>query len=208
MIKKILVIGAHTDDVEMMCGGTIAKFIDVNRELYYATFSFADKSLPEGFPEGTTRIEVVKATTVLGIPLDNLLLFDYEVRLFPTHRQEILEDLIKLRKTINPDLVITHNSNDTHQDHKTISEETFRAFKQTSSIWGYESFKNDKVFNNDLYVKLNQTYMDKKMEAISKYKSQIIKYDNTDATMGLAKYRGGQISCEYAECFQVMRIIT
>jgi LmbE family N-acetylglucosaminyl deacetylase len=207
MINKILILGAHTDDAEMMCGGTIDKFIDAKRELYYATFSFADKSLPKGFPEGTTKIEVNKSTTALGIPLDNLLLFDYEVRLFPTHRQEILEDLIKLRKRINPDLVITHNSNDTHQDHKVISEETFRAFKQTSSIWGYESFKNNRMFNNDLYVKLNQTHIDKKMEAISKYKSQIIKYDNSDATMGLAKYRGAQVNCEYAECFEVMRII-
>jgi LmbE family N-acetylglucosaminyl deacetylase len=208
MINKILVLGAHTDDVEMMCGGTIAKFIDVKRELYYATFSFADKSLPEGFPEGTTKIEVNESTTALGIPIDNLALFDYEARVFPTYRQEILEDLIKLRKIINPDLVITHNSNDTHQDHKVISEETFRAFKQTSSIWGYESLKNNRVFNTDLYVRLNQVHMEKKMGAVSKYKSQIIKYDNRDAIIGLTKYRGGQINCEYAECFQVMRIIT
>jgi LmbE family N-acetylglucosaminyl deacetylase len=207
MFERILVIGAHTDDVEMMCGGTISKFIDDKCELYYSTFSFADKSLPKGFSEGTTLNEVHQATAVLNISILNLNLYDYEVRVFPTYRQEILEDLIKLRKIINPDLVITHNSNDTHQDHKVISDETYRAFKQSASIWGYESFKNDRMFNNDLYVKLNQTHMDKKMEAVLKYKSQIIKYDNSDATVGLAKYRGGQINCEYAECFQVLRVI-
>jgi len=208
MVSTVLVIGAHTDDIEMMCGGTIAKFINFEREIHYATFSFADKSLPKGFPEGTTKTEVSLATSVLDIPILNLNLYDYEVRALPEHRQEILEDLVRLRKEINPDLVITHNSNDTHQDHKTVSEETFRAFKQTSSIWGYESFKNNRVFNNDLYVKLNLIHIDKKIQAISKYQSQIVKYDNRDAIEALARFRGSQISSEYAECFEVMRIIT
>jgi len=208
MINTILVIGAHTDDIEMMCGGTIAKFINVKREIHYATFSFADKSLPKGFPEGTTRTEVALATSVLDIPSLNLNLYDYEVRALPEHRQEILEDLVTLRKKINPDLVLTHNSNDTHQDHKTVSDETFRAFKQTASIWGYESFKNNRVFNNDLYVKLNLVDIDRKIQAISKYQSQIVKYDNRDVIEGLARYRGSQIASQYAECFEVMRIIT
>jgi LmbE family N-acetylglucosaminyl deacetylase len=207
MTKKILVIGAHTDDVEMMCGGTIVKFLDCEREVYYATFSFADKSLPEGFPEGTTRDEAVGAAKVLGIPMLNLGLFDYEVRAFPKLRQEILEDLIRLRKEINPDLIITHNANDTHQDHKVISDETFRAFKQSASIWGYESFKNNRVFNNDLYVKLSKLQIERKLQAISIYKSQIIKGDNREGIMGLAKFRGAQVNHEFAECFQIMRII-
>jgi len=207
MINRILVIGAHTDDIEMMCGGTIAKFINSNSEIYYVTFSFADKSLPKGFPKGTTGSEVAAAISVLNIPLLNLNLYNYEVRTLPEHRQEILEDLVKLRKEINPDLVITHNSNDTHQDHKTVSDETFRAFKQTASIWGYESFKNNRIFHSDLYVKLNLNQIDIKIQAISKYESQIIKHDNRDAVRGLAKFRGAQINHEYAECFEVMRII-
>ena len=207
MFKKILVIGAHTDDIEMMCGGTISKFISLNCEIYYTTFSFADKSLPEGFAKGTTLNEVTEATAVLDIPFLNLNLYDYEVRVLPKYRQEILEDLVRLRKDINPDLVITHNSNDTHQDHKTVSDETYRAFKQSASIWGYESFKNNRVFNNNLYVKLNIIQIDKKLQAISKYKSQIVKYDNHVAITGLAQFRGAQVNCQYAECFEVMRII-
>ena len=81
MIERILVIGAHTDDVEMMCGGTIAKFIDVKRELYYATFSFADKSLPEGFPEGEL-VSGVLIERVRNIPPGHLMLtYDPEVSL-------------------------------------------------------------------------------------------------------------------------------
>jgi len=207
MFNRILVIGAHTDDIEIMCGGSIAKFIESNCDIYYSTFSFADKSLPEGLPEGTTKFEVLKATEVLGIPRLNLYLHNYEVRVFPDHRQEILEDLLKLRQEIKPDLVITHNTNDTHQDHKVISDETYRAFKQTSSIWGYESFKNNRIFDTDLYVTLNLNQVDKKLQAISKYKSQLIKYDNRDALKGLAQFGGTQVNHEFAECFEAMRII-
>jgi len=207
MFSKILIIGAHTDDIEIMCGGSISKFIEFGNEIYYSTFSYADKSLPEGFSKGTTKNEVLKATSVLDIRRENVILFDYEVRDFPKFRQEILENLVVLRRNIDPDLVITHNSNDMHQDHKVISEETFRAFKQTSSIWGYESFKNNRTFDNDLYVKLNRFHIDKKIQAVSKYKSQIIKYDNRDAVEALAIYRGSQINNRYAECFEIMRMI-
>ena len=208
MFNRILAIGAHTDDIELMCGGTIAKFIEFGSQVFYTIFSYADKSLPKGFPKGSTRDELVQATSCLDIPLENLNLFDYEVRIFPDVRQDILENLIQLRFDINPDLVITHNSNDTHQDHKVISEETFRAFKQSASIWGYESFKNNRVFNSDLYVKLQRVHIEKKIQAILKYKSQIIKYNYIEGVKGLAQYRGAQIACEYAECFEVLRIIT
>jgi len=208
MIETILVIGAHTDDIEMMCGGTIVKFLDSNKEVHYTTFSFANKSLPKGYPKDTTREEASNATACLGVHTLNLNMYDYEVRDFPNYRQEILEDLVRLRKEIQPDLVITHNANDTHQDHKTVSDETYRAFKQTASIWGYESFKNNRVFNNDLYVKLDLQQIEQKIQAISKYESQIIKYDNRDAVKSLARFRGSQINSPYAECFEVMRIIT
>jgi LmbE family N-acetylglucosaminyl deacetylase len=207
MFNRILFIGAHTDDIELMCGGTICKFIESNCDIYYSTFSFANKSLPKGFDEGTTKYELLDSVKVLGIPNNNLFLYDYEVRVFDKYRQEILEDLIKLRNKIKPDLVITHNSDDTHQDHKVVSDESYRAFKQCSSIWGYESFKNNRVFKNDLYVKLNLNFIERKLEAISSYKSQIIKYDNRDAIKALAIFRGTQVNCDYAECFEAMRVI-
>jgi len=112
-----------------------------------------------------------------------------------------------MKQEIQPNLVITHNSYDTHQDHKTISEETFRAFKQTATIWGYESFKNNRLTKNDLHIALNKKHVDQKIEAISQYESQIIKYDNRDAVRALALFRGAQIHHEYAECFEVMRVI-
>jgi len=207
MSERVLVIGAHVDDIEFMCGGTIVKLLDHNCEIFYTTFSFAIKSLPPGYPQGTTKKEVSEAASVLGIDVANIFTFDYNVRTFSNYRQDILDKLIDLKKEIRPQVVISHNADDTHQDHKVVAEETFRAFKKCSTIWGYESCYNNRVFNNDLYVKLKKEHIDKKIEAISKYKSQIVKHDNREAIIGLAKFRGGQIRQDYAECFQVLRYI-
>ena len=128
---KILVLAPHTDDGELGCGGTIAKFIAEGRKVYYAAFSLCSKSLQQGLPADTLAIECKKATSVLGIPADHVTLFDFEVRIFPKHRQEILEELVTLNKKINPDLVFIPAAADIHQDHGVIHTEALRAFKNS-----------------------------------------------------------------------------
>ena len=90
--KKILILAPHTDDGEIGCGGSIAKFTEEGKNVYYCAFSTARKSLRSGLPPDTLRKEVLTATKILGIEKTNLILFDYEVRVFPQYRQEILEE--------------------------------------------------------------------------------------------------------------------
>ena len=73
--KNILVLAPHTDDGELGCGGTIAKFIEEGAEVYYAAFSTAEESVPEGLPKDILKTKVRKATSVLGIPSNNLFVF-------------------------------------------------------------------------------------------------------------------------------------
>ena len=136
MFSRVLILAPHTDDGELGCGGTIARFIEEGKEVYYAAFSVAEKSVPEGFPKNILEIEVRKAMKILGVSESNLLIYKYEVRTFSYHRQEILEDIISLRKELQPDLVFIPSPNDLHQDHKVIAEEGIRAFKK-STILGY-----------------------------------------------------------------------
>src|SRR5688572_7900466 len=104
--RKILVLAPHTDDGELGAGGTIAKLIESGAEVYYAAFSTAEESVPAGFPKDILKTEVRNATLKLGIPASNLLIFNYQVRKLGYMRQEVLEDLIKLRRDINPDLIL------------------------------------------------------------------------------------------------------
>lgn len=208
MFKRILCLGAHTDDCEVGCGGTLARFVLEEIEVYYATFSFAEDSLPKGLSSDTTRKEVMQAASKLGIKKDNVILFDYEVRKFPEYRQTILENLIKLKQRINPDLILTHNTLDTHQDHEVISQESFRAFKQSASILGYESFKNNRRFNSDIYICLDEHCLKTKLKAVKCFKSQIVKPNSGLGVIeSAAKFRGTQIGEKYAECFENMRYI-
>ena len=127
------------------------------------------------------------------------------MRDFPSHRQNILDDLIKIRDKIKPDIVFTPSSDDIHQDHKTIFEESIRAFKQVSLL-GYEEPWNNIVFKTNMLVELQNKHIEKKCEALECYKTQKQRhYLNKEATMALAKTRGTQIQKGYAEAFEVIR---
>jgi len=134
---NIIVLAPHTDDGEFGCGGSIAKFIEEGHNVYYVAFSTAKKSVPEGLPQDILEKEVKIATKRLGIKPENLIIYGFEVRKLNYVRQDILEELVKLKREIEPDLVFLPSPNDLHQDHYTVSIEGLRAFKQVS-ILGYE----------------------------------------------------------------------
>ena len=206
-MDRILILAPHTDDGELGCGGTIAKFIEEGREVYYIAFSSAKKSLPRGYPDDTLVKEVKEATKILGIKRENLILFDYEVRKFSYVRQDILEDMVKLKKKLDPDMVFMPSLNDLHQDHQTVANEALRAFKETS-ILAYELPWNNIIFRTEGFVPLEKKHVDRKIEALKKYKSQRHRnYLSAEFIYGLAKARGTQIKREFAEAFEVIRYV-
>ena len=207
MFKKILVISPHTDDGELGCGGAIAKFVEEGNEVFYATLSTCEKSVPKGMPKDILKKEVEKATKVLGIKRKNLMLFDFEVRNFPSERQRILDTLLGIKNMVKPDLVFTPSSHDMHQDHKATREETLRAFRECT-ILGYEQPWNNISFSTDAFIRLEDRHLVKKIKALRCYKSQKErKYLNENFIRSLAATRGVQINVEYAEALEVVRWI-
>ena len=203
--KKVLVLAPHTDDGELGAGGFIAKLIDEGSEVFYVAFSTAAESVPEGFPNDILKTEVKAATKVLGIKEENLIIFDYQVRKLNYVRQEILEELIRLKRRIDFDLILIPSINDIHQDHSTIANEGIRAFK-TKSIFSYELIWNNLSFNTQSYVKLEEKHVNKKIEALKEYKSQGFRdYLSEKFIRSLAISRGVQFGVEYAETFEVVR---
>jgi N-acetylglucosamine malate deacetylase 1 len=204
--KKILVLAPHTDDGEFGCGATINKLVENGCDVYYAAFSSCRQSVPAGFPPDILITEVKAATTVLGIKPENVIIFDYDVRVFNFRRQDILDDLIKLRKKINPDLVFVPSTGDVHQDHATITNEGIRAFKGTS-ILCYELLWNNTNFNTACFISLDEKHVEAKIKAIGEYRSQGHRtYADSEFIKGLAKVRGVQSGNDYAEAFEVIRI--
>jgi len=203
--NRILVLAPHTDDGEFGCGGSIVKFIEEGRDVFYVAFSTAEDSVPEGYPKNILEIEVREATKILGINPNNLIIYKFQVRKLNYVRQEILEELVKIRREINPDLVFIPSPNDLHQDHYTVAMEGMRAFKQIS-ILGYELPWNNITFHTQSFIRLEERHIIKKIEALKAYKSQQSRfYANEEFIRSLAITRGTQINVRYAEAFDVIR---
>ena len=207
MKKRILILAPHTDDGELGCGGTIARYLEDTPDVFYLAASTCKRSLSKDWPADTLEIEVKNATKALGINEKNLILLDYDVRHFNERRQQILEDLVKLRNDIQPNLVFVPSPGDIHQDHQVISEEGLRAFKNCS-ILGYEMPWNNMSFQSRAFVKLEKKHIEKKVEALLCYKSQLYRsYINENFVYSLATVRGVQVGAQYAEAFEVVRYI-
>lgn len=203
--KNVLVLAPHTDDGELGAGGAIAKLIENGAKVTYVAFSIAEESVPEGFPKDILETEVTNATKELGI--QNLIVFKYKVRRLNYSRQEILENLIDLKKNNDFDLVFLPSLKDLHQDHNTIAQEGLRAFKRTT-ILGYELIWNNLSFDTQCFVKLDKKHVESKVNALKSYSSQGFRdYLSSDFIFSLAKTRGIQIGTEYAEAFEVIRLI-
>ena len=205
--RRVLVLAPHTDDGELGAGGTIVKLIESEATVYYAAFSTAEESVPNGFPKDILKTEVKNATCKLGISNENLLIYNYQVRKLNYVRQEILEELIRLRKQVDPDLVLLPSLNDIHQDHSTVAQEGLRAFKQ-KTILGYELIWNNLTFSTSCFVKLEAKHIQKKCDALKEYSSQQHRdYISEEFVYSLARARGVQIGNQYAEAFEVIRLI-
>ena len=207
-IKRALVLAPHTDDGEFGCGGTMARLVEAGAEVRYVAFSIATRSLPAGFAPDTLAREVREATTELGISESHLMVHDFDVRTFPEHRQAILEVLIEIWNDWQPDAVFQPSLHDVHQDHQTIAQEGLRAFKRTT-ILGYEIPWNNFDFSYQAYISLQKTHVERKVAALAKYASQQHRrYANSEYVWNVARTHGINVNRDYAEVFQVYRVVS
>ena len=206
-MKKAIVLAPHPDDGEFSSGGTIKKLTAAGTRVIYVAFSPCEKSVPDGFEKDVLFQELTNAVAHLGIGQEDVITYNFPVRDFHQHRQEVLENMVALNKEIQPDLIFLPNSHDNHQDHEVIHAEGVRAFKHCC-ILGYElPWNNFSSFNN-YFVKLEKGHLESKHAALKEYHSQQFrKYNTLEFFTGLATIRGVQANCEFAEAFEVIRWI-
>lgn len=204
--SRALVLAPHTDD-EYGCAGLMVRLRDVGVRVKYVALSKCEESIPEHLPKDVLVRECRACTECLGVPAEDVHILDFKVRHFPRDRQEILQQFVDLNREYRPELVILPTSHDTHQDHATVYQEGFRAFKH-STILGYELPQNLTSFNNSAFVALTSAQVDKKIAGLTHYESQAFRrYATGEFIRGLAKVRGVQCNSEYAEAYEVVRLI-
>lgn len=190
---SVVILSPHADDETLSCGGTISKFVEAGREVYVYLFSVGLSNVCEF----NAACRTLKA--------QSFAFTEFKSRTFSDKRQEILQCMVDINKKLKPSIVFVPASSDCHQDHRVIYEEGKRAFKH-STIYGWESPWNSFDFSNTAYVRLSPDHMTQKVIAMQEYVTQAGKvYFQEENIISLARVRGMQAGCQYAECFEVIR---
>ena len=200
--KRLCFLGAHPDDIEIGAGALIAQ-IAGKTEILCETFSDNQKNpLLARLPE-----EHFSSMAQLGIPREQVILKDFETRRFPHFRQEILEEMVRIQREFDPEIVFVHSKADVHQDHQTITQEALRAFRGRT-VLGFDVIRSSYGFFPDFLVEVQEADVERKIAALGEYKTYANKYYFAPELTRSTLIRNGAI-CErhYAEGFDILRIV-
>ena len=204
---SVLAIAPHPDDIELGMGATINRFTQRGIPVRVVVLSSAEQSLPEGVTSEDIQKECIDALDVLGVPSSSISFFDFPVRRFDEHRQDILEILVSHDRTFECDLVFCPSLSDTHQDHEVIARECVRAFRKRT-VLGYELPWNNRGFVPVLSFVVSEHDVDRKELALSKYRSQSNRtYFEPGLLKNLARLRASVTGYDFAESFEVIRMV-
>ena len=196
---NIIAIGAHPDDIEYGCGGTLMRHIKRGDQVTFVVMSRGEKG---GDPEHRVQ-EAREAARKIGA---DLKMFEYPDAEIP-QSHEVIDKLEKLIKTLEPRRVYTHSVKDTHQDHRNVAYASIAAARFVPEILAYESPSLYLKFNPNYYVDISN-YIDKKIDLLNRFSSQNGKdYMKINAIRGLSQFRGLAPSVSHAEAFEVLRIL-
>lgn len=196
-MRKVLFLAAHTDD-EITSAASLLKHIEAGDRVTYIAFSFCENT------------QLIKECLAAGKELGfhDMEILNFHRRIFPQQRQAILDKLIELREKISPDVVFCPSSADIHQDHNVLHQEAVRAFRD-HTIFGYDMAWNNVSVTLNSHYEVTEAQVDKKIKALKNYSSQSLRsYFNEDFLKGLARVRGVQFRCQYAEAFEAIKIKT
>jgi LmbE family N-acetylglucosaminyl deacetylase len=123
--RRVLALGAHPDDLELACAGTLARFVEAGSTVRLAVACQGDRG-GDGPPESlaaTRREECLRSAAILGVSIDFLGFGDSDV----PDTFEARDAVVRLIRETRPDLILTHAPDDYHEDHVRVGQLTARA---------------------------------------------------------------------------------
>jgi LmbE family N-acetylglucosaminyl deacetylase len=201
----ILCLGAHADDIEIGCGGSILKLLKTMESItvYWVVFSSEGVRAQEARNSANEFLAAARSKTVL--------IHDYRGSFFPYIGQQIKEAFEELKKDCRPDLIFTHYRHDLHQDHRVISELTWNSFRD-HTIFEYEIPKYDGDLGSpNMFIHLDQPVVEAKVDAILKhFPSQRSKqWFDRDTFLAMLRLRGVESNAphKFAEAFHSRKAV-
>lgn len=197
---NVLAIGAHPDDIELGCGGTLCAHRDNSDDIAMLVMTTGER----GPQDSVSRVrEQEDAAALLGA---KLFWGGFEDGAVPDGREAV--DMIQgVIAAVKPSVVYTHFPSDTHQDHRATGVASQAACRRLSRVLFYEA-PTSEGFRPELYVDIAEV-LERKVDALRTHMSQVLKNGLVDleAVEGQARYRGFQARVRWAEAFEVSRFV-
>ncbi len=204
---KVLAIGAHPDDIELGCGGTLIKHVQNGDNVYALIFTNGEAGLG-GKKDVDRQQESTQALTLAGVPLSNMYFLQYPDTELWRERQKVMNTIADFCEKFQIQLIYTHSNKATHQDHVTIYEETMRGAKKAWAIMAYETHGGtNPSFSPTLFVDITNVIA-KKIAMLNFHQSQISKKIlKVESVVALAQFRSSQTDeFHYAEGFEIIKM--
>jgi LmbE family N-acetylglucosaminyl deacetylase len=202
---QILCVGAHSDDIEIGCSGTLLKLIDLYPDLHihWVVVGARGDREREASNSAFSFLERVSQKKII--------IHGFRDGFFPYHGAEIKECFEELKFDISPDLILTHYREDRHQDHRLISDLTWNTFRD-HLIWEYEIPKYDGDLGSpNLFVHLSEEVCHKKVAHLfAHFESQTNKgWFTEDTFFSMLRIRGLESNSpsKYAEGFYCRKMV-
>jgi LmbE family N-acetylglucosaminyl deacetylase len=202
---QVLCLGAHSDDIEIGCGGTILRLIEEHSSLriHWIVFSAPGDRAREARESADSFLE--------GVGEKNIVVMDHRDGFFPYYGEQIKEYFENLRQSVSPDVIFTHYRHDLHQDHRLVCELTWNTFRN-HLILEYEIPKFDGDLGSpNFFIPLNKNICGRKVEYIlAHFRSQENRHWFSKETFfSIMRLRGVESRAPegYAEAYYCQKII-
>ena len=201
-VRRILCLGAHSDDIEIGCGGTLLKLIrdHKNLEILWVVFSAGGARTREARQSASEFLA--------GAAKKRIVVKTFRGSFFP-YQGERIKDYFESLKSFQPDLVFTHYRDDRHQDHRVLSDLAWNTFRD-HAVLEYEIPKYDGDLGvPNVFVQLDEELCRRKIASLlNHFQTQANKHWFSDQTFrALMRLRGVECAAEYAEAFYGRKLV-
>jgi len=199
---NILAIGAHPDDIEYGCAGTLVKYADRGHNIYLMVLT----SGQEG-GEGMMRQQEQEAAAEI-MSVQEIFWGGYHDTQLPLNK-ELIEKIEEVLGEVKPDLILVNYGDDTHQDHRILTQATMSATRYIRNVLFFE-VPTTQNFNPQVFVDISDT-LERKFKVLEAHASQVMKTNIEDMyiielAQANATFRGIQGRVKFAEAFAPLRL--
>lgn len=204
-LRRVLCLGAHSDDIEIGCGGTVLKLVrdypDI--EVWWVVFS----AEPPRHREARASAQAF----LTGLKHSKIIVKQFRGSFFPYEGEKIKECFEAIKQKFSPDLVLTQYRHDRHQDHRVLSDLAWNTFRN-HLIWEYEIPKYDGDLGSpNVFVELDRDLCQEKVRLLMRhFRTQSNKHwFEPETFLGLLRLRGMECASPtaYAEAFYGRKVV-